>query len=114
VAPPTDANCTHSNGVGQTYANCNDALGFDNEADAEAADFAYLATLPPGTVGGTHFVNICAQGDSLEAPAFDSSGTQTGFILWFYTGLTGQVITYSGSVPSSGTGCTAVSSGTWN
>jgi hypothetical protein len=114
VALPTDANCTHSNGVGQTYANCNDALGFDSEADAEAADLAYLATLPLGIQEHAYFVNICAQGDSVEAPTFDSSGTQTGFILWFYTGLTGQVITYSGSVPSSGTGCTAVSSGTWN
>ena len=112
VAPSTDANCTHSNGVGQTYTNCNDALGFDSETDAQDAALAYLATLPPGAVGA-HFSNICAQGDSLEAPTFDSSGTQNGFILWFYTGQRGQVITYSGSVPASGGSCTGVATGTW-
>ena len=26
-APPTDANCTHDNGVGQNYTDCNDLLG---------------------------------------------------------------------------------------
>jgi Collagen triple helix repeat (20 copies) len=111
VAPSTDANCTHSNGVGQTYTNCNDALGFDSETDAQDA-LAYLATLPPWALG-EHFSNICAQGDSLEAPTFDSSGTQNGFILWFYTGPRGQVITYSGSVPASGGSCTGVASGAW-
>ena len=104
------ANCTHSNGLGQTYTNCNDALGFDSETDAQDAALAYLATLPPGAVGA-HFSNICALGDSLEAPTFDSSGTQNGFILWFYTGPRGQVITYSGSVPASGGSCTGVASG---
>ena len=112
VAPSTDANCTHSNGLGQTYTNCNDALGFDSETDAQDAALAYLATLPPGAVGA-HFSNICALGDSLEAPTFDSSGTQNGFILWFYTGPRGQVITYSGSVPASGGSCTGVASGAW-
>ena len=113
VAPSTDANCTHSNGVGQTYTNCNDALGFDSETDAQDASLAYLATLPQGVVGG-HFSNICVQGDSIEAPTFDSSGTQNGFILWFYTGQRGQVITYSGSVPTSGGNCTGVASGSWS
>ena len=113
VAPSTGANCTHSNGVGQTYTNCNDALGFDSHADALAAMLAYLATLPPGTLAGGNFTNICAQGDSVEAPTLDSSGTPNGFILWFYTGLTGQVITYSGSPEGVGN-CTGVSSGTWN
>jgi hypothetical protein len=112
VAPSTDANCTHSNGVGQTYTNCNDALGLDSETDAQDAALAYLATLTPGAVGA-HFSNICAQGDSIEAPTFDSSGTQNGFILWFYTGQQGQVITYSGSVPASGGSCTGAGSGTW-
>jgi hypothetical protein len=113
VAPSTDANCTHSDGLGQNYTNCNNLLGNYDLTSAEDAAEAYFAAANGGAslASPEHFENACAYGDSVMAPIFDSSGTQTGFILWFYSGLSGEVITYSGTPQASG--CTGISSGTW-
>ena len=113
AAPSTDANCTHSDGLGQNYTDCNDLLGNYDLTTAEDAAGAYFAAANGGaSLVSEHFENACAQGDSVMAPVFDSSGTQTGFILWFYTGSPGEVVTYSGTPQVSG--CTGISSGTWN
>jgi hypothetical protein len=111
TAPSTDANCTHADGVGQSYTDCNDVLGTYNLTTAQDAGAAYFASAT-GETGfvGQQFSNFCGQGDSVAEPVFDSSGTQTGVIVWFYTGQPGVVITSSG-LPSSG--CTMTSTGTW-
>jgi hypothetical protein len=96
AASPTDANCTHSNGEGQTYTDCNDLLGDPatesgyNAEMATSAGQSAAAALGGGTSGG--FVNTDGLGcnPALGGVAFEEimsvSGTTDQILLWQFSG----------------------------
>jgi hypothetical protein len=115
VALTTDANCTHSNGEGGTYQDCNDVLAppWSQALAKDAALSAQYYNSPTDEVAGTlQYENECAEGDAMADTVYNGSDTPTGFILWFYDGPdAGSVMAYSGTPSSS---CTLVSSSNWN
>jgi hypothetical protein len=117
VALTTDANCTHSNGEGGSYQDCNDALAppwSQTMAKDAALSATYYNSTTDEVAGAVQYTNVCATGDSMADTVYSGSDTPTGFILWFYDGPdAGSVMVYSGTPPTSGS-CTLVSSSNWN
>jgi hypothetical protein len=115
VALTTDANCTHSNGDGGTYQDCNDVLAppwSETMARDAALSAIYYNSTTDYVAGAVQTANLCATGDAMEDTVYSGSDTPTGFILWFYDGPdAGSVIVYSGTPSQS---CTLTSSSNWN
>jgi hypothetical protein len=86
----TNPNCTHSNGEGQNYTDCNDPLGDPttgtgyNQTMAEDAAQAY-----PGVQFGGIVTTSCNDGTTGSAAEeiIAQGGTQEKVLLWQYSGL---------------------------
>ena len=101
VAPTTDANCTHSDGLGDNYTDCNDLLGTPGDASTYNATMAADAAsawnggnpLPAGDVeyGPGQNPQSCGTAEEIDI-ANVSTSQYVESIWWFYTGsLAGTV-----------------------
>jgi hypothetical protein len=134
-ASSTDANCTHSNGLGQNYTDCNDLLGTPGneltyrQAMALDAAIAYnAAQAGSGSIDPT-ITNVECLGPAGLMPVAvvtwdvtspPTTGSDT-VVTWAYRGgaLAGRVHTFTGtgiggSVALSPTLCPTTSDPTWN
>jgi Collagen triple helix repeat (20 copies) len=110
AAPSTDANCSHSDGLGQDYTDCNDLLGTPGEgstynqtmatdaatawSDADQSNPNFTITSPQVTSGPLSS-DSCLNGDFVgvatysTTPVNTTSGTEYPLLdeySWFYTG----------------------------
>jgi Collagen triple helix repeat (20 copies) len=132
VAPTTDANCTHSDGLGDSYTDCNDALGTPGDAST------YNSTMAVDAAAAWMNANPAPAGDANDVSSQTdicgsvwnvfvintSSGAFEGSVWWFYSGTAaGTVLLFGAGTPdtlngicggsgASGPGPTTTS--TWN
>jgi hypothetical protein len=124
-ASSTDANCAHSNGLGQTYTDCNDLLGDPSTGTGYSltmATDAMNAGVPPFPVDRLGMVSTLCSPTFLTGSAVagivsvDASGYQVA--IWQYSGPnTGHVTIQSIPIPDLGTEgylCPTSSDPTWN
>jgi Collagen triple helix repeat (20 copies) len=123
VALTTDANCTHSDGVGDTYTDCNDLLGTAGDASTYNATMAQDAItafevnpIPAGAEAVISAAGLTVCGDAytdlVDFPGHQGlADTVVEFVAWIYTGAdAGNVYVVTG-----GTSLTCGSpSSSWN
>jgi hypothetical protein len=89
-ASPTDANCTHSNGEGESYTDCNDLLGDPATGTGYNETMAVdAARVFPGAGLGS-VTTECAAGlvtGSAIGAVVSRSGTTEQVLLWQYSGI---------------------------
>lgn len=119
VANTTDASCTHSDGIGQAYTDCNDALGVPgnaatyNQTMASDAAAAYVATLPAQTFTVEPEQCPSATGDIgiLESSLINDVSNA---YFWVFSGQdAGTVMQFSGGAAAC-EDAEAISSANWN
>jgi hypothetical protein len=119
VGSPTDANCTHSNGEGQNYTDCDDLLGDPSTGTGYNLTMATgAAQASPGTFNGT-VTTTCANGlltGSATEQILQKNGPDERVLLWQYSGPnTGHVLQQSIDTSQSFTfDCPTSSDPTWN
>jgi hypothetical protein len=129
VPPSTDANCTHSDGIGQNYTDCNDLLGMpgtDSSYNQTMATDAATAYSSHGPLAGTGEIvtGVTALGCLPGTQTADTqivlweTFNQTGpvtWVAWAYGGLmAGYVHTFTGTSLGQTSLCPTTSDPTWN
>jgi len=118
TALTTDANCSHSDGVGDTYTDCNDLLGTPGNAATYNQKMALDAALAYAAAHSTllTFLINCTQlgnNDSGSVVQIPGSPISPGFVsayFWVYSGPdTGMVLHYL-DAPGSDDVCNTLSS----
>jgi hypothetical protein len=117
TASTTDANCTHSDGLGQTYTDCNDALGTYTLTTATEARQAWSLANP--APAGDSYTTASTQAGACGLSGSNDQSTglalidSTGVIkvvLWYYAGRdAGTVQVLQGDFT-----CTGATTATWD
>jgi hypothetical protein len=118
AASSTNANCSHSDGLGQTYTDCNDALGTYNQTTATDAKDAW-SFANPAPSGDTYTSASTTAGacglsginDQSTGLALNNSTGVIEIVLWYYAG--GDAGTVQ-EIQGDFTTCTGVSTANWD
>jgi Collagen triple helix repeat (20 copies) len=119
AASASDTNCTHSDGLGQTYQDCNDLLGTPDEAGTYNSGMGFGAQQAYTQVNDSVFRGAVATecgGSAEEVQTVTSGGTDEQVLLWEYAGpFAGYVHTEPAADTSDNTlfACPTSSDPTW-